>query len=235
MTGRVYIVGAGPGAADLLTLRAVRVLEAADVVFHDALISSEVLALAAKARTVAVGKRCGRHSTAQHFINKRLADAARSHDVVVRLKGGDPMLFGRAHEEISYSARAGHRGRGRAGRDRGARGERRARRIAHPARNGALGRVRHAAGGRRRAREQLGRRGARRRQRGDLHGRRRGCGDLLRSDRRRASPPIRRSRSSRTPLYPATGFSTRPCASCPRSEPGAARRLSCWARCTGKR
>src|SRR5688572_19529522 len=102
MTGRVCIVGAGPGAADLLTLRAVRVLEAADVVFHDALISSEVLALAAKARTVAVGKRCGRHSTAQHFINKRLADAARSHDVVVRLKGGDPMLFGRAHEEISY-------------------------------------------------------------------------------------------------------------------------------------
>ena len=57
MTGRVCIVGAGPGAADLLTLRAVRVLEAADVVFHDALISSEVLALAAKARTVAVGKR----------------------------------------------------------------------------------------------------------------------------------------------------------------------------------
>jgi uroporphyrin-III C-methyltransferase len=102
MTGRVCIVGAGPGAADLLTLRAVRVLEAAHVVFHDALISSEVLALAAKARTVAVGKRCGRHSTAQHFINKRLADAARSHDGVVRLKGGDPMLFGRAHEEISY-------------------------------------------------------------------------------------------------------------------------------------
>jgi uroporphyrin-III C-methyltransferase len=102
MTGRVCIVGAGPGAADLLTLRAVRVLEAADVVFHDALISSEVLTLAAKARTVAVGKRCGRHSTAQHFINKRLADAARGHDVVVRLKGGDPMLFGRAHEEISY-------------------------------------------------------------------------------------------------------------------------------------
>jgi uroporphyrin-III C-methyltransferase len=102
MTGRVCIVGAGPGAADLLTLRAVRVLEAADVVFHDALISSEVLALAAKARTVAVGKRCGRHSTAQHFINKRLADAARSHDVVVRLKGGDPMLFGRAHEEIAF-------------------------------------------------------------------------------------------------------------------------------------
>jgi uroporphyrin-III C-methyltransferase len=98
----VYLVGAGPGAADLLTLRAVRLLEAADAVFHDALIGEDVLKLAAKAHKVAVGKRCGRHSTAQHFINKRLADAARKHDVVVRLKGGDPMLFGRAHEEIEH-------------------------------------------------------------------------------------------------------------------------------------
>ena len=56
----------------------------------------------AKAEKVAVGKRCGRHSTAQQFINKRLLDAARRHKVVVRLKGGDPMLFGRAHEEISF-------------------------------------------------------------------------------------------------------------------------------------
>jgi uroporphyrin-III C-methyltransferase len=99
---RAYLVGAGPGAADLLTLRAVRLLEAADVVFHDALIAEEVLRLAAKAELVPVGKRCGRHSTAQHFINKRLADAARRYAVVVRLKGGDPMLFGRAHEEIAY-------------------------------------------------------------------------------------------------------------------------------------
>ena len=102
MTGTVYLVGAGPGAPDLLTLRAARLLARADVVFHDALVPLEILRLASRARKVEVGKRSGRHSTAQNFINKRLADAARCHKVVVRLKGGDPMLFGRAHEEISY-------------------------------------------------------------------------------------------------------------------------------------
>ncbi len=102
MSGTVYLVGAGPGAADLLTLRAARLLGAADVVFHDALAAEETLALAPRAEKIAVGKRCGRHATTQVFINKRLADAARRHGVVVRLKGGDPMLFGRAHEEISY-------------------------------------------------------------------------------------------------------------------------------------
>jgi uroporphyrin-III C-methyltransferase len=100
--GTVYLVGAGPGAADLLTLRAVRLLSEAEIVFHDALVPAPILALAARAEKVAIGKRCGRHSTAQRFINKRLADAARQHRVVVRLKGGDPLLFGRAHEEISY-------------------------------------------------------------------------------------------------------------------------------------
>jgi len=105
MKGTVYLVGAGPGAADLLTLRAVRVLAEADIVFHDALIPAEVLALVAKGKLLPVGKRSGRHSTAQTFINKRLADAARRYRVVVRLKGGDPMLFGRAHEEISYLTR----------------------------------------------------------------------------------------------------------------------------------
>ena len=99
---KVYLVGAGPGAADLLTVRAARVLGEADVVFHDALIGPDVLRLASRAVLVPVGKRSGRHSTAQHFINKRLADAAARYGVVVRLKGGDPMLFGRAHEEISY-------------------------------------------------------------------------------------------------------------------------------------
>lgn len=101
MIGTVYLVGAGPGAPDLLTLRAARLLERADVVFHDALVHPETVALAARAEKIAVGKRCGKHSTAQKFINKRLADAARRHAVVVRLKGGDPMLFGRAHEELS--------------------------------------------------------------------------------------------------------------------------------------
>jgi uroporphyrin-III C-methyltransferase len=102
MTGTVYLVGAGPGAADLLTLRAARLLAEADIVFHDALVPAAILALAARAAKVSVGKRCGRHSTAQRFINKRLVDAARQHRIVVRLKGGDPMLFGRAHEEITY-------------------------------------------------------------------------------------------------------------------------------------
>ena len=107
MTGTVYLVGAGPGAPDLLTLRAARLVARADVLFHDALVHPEVIAMATRAQVVAVGKRCGRHSTAQRFINKRLVDAARRHEVVVRLKGGDPMLFGRAQEEIAALAAAG--------------------------------------------------------------------------------------------------------------------------------
>ena len=102
MTGTVYLVGAGPGAADLLTLRAAKLLERADIVFHDALVPQEILSLISKTRKIEVGKRSGRYATAQHFINKQLADAARRYKVVVRLKGGDPMLFGRAHEEIAY-------------------------------------------------------------------------------------------------------------------------------------
>ena len=107
MRGRVYLVGAGPGAPDLLTLRAAEVLRRADIVFHDALVHPATLALAARARKVPVGKRSGRRSTAQKFINKRLVDAAREHAVVVRLKGGDPLLFGRAQEEIDALRRAG--------------------------------------------------------------------------------------------------------------------------------
>jgi len=107
MTGRVYLIGAGPGAPDLLTLRAADILRRADVVFHDSLVHPETLALAVRAEKTAVGKRSGRRSTAQQFINKRLIDAARRHSVVVRLKGGDPMLFGRAQEEIDALRRAG--------------------------------------------------------------------------------------------------------------------------------
>jgi uroporphyrin-III C-methyltransferase len=107
MTGRVYLIGAGPGAPDLVTLRAADILRRADIVFHDALVHPETLALAARAEKVAVGKRSGRRSTAQKFINKRLIDAARRHAVVVRLKGGDPSLFGRAQEEIDALRRAG--------------------------------------------------------------------------------------------------------------------------------
>jgi uroporphyrin-III C-methyltransferase len=107
MSGIVYLVGAGPGAADLLTVRAARLLARADVVLHDALVEPEVLALAPQARKLNVGKRAGKPSTDQAFINRLLVRAARSYELVVRLKGGDPMLFGRAQEEIEACRRAG--------------------------------------------------------------------------------------------------------------------------------
>ncbi len=105
--GKVYLVGAGPGAADLLTLRAARLLGEADVVLHDALVPAEILAMAPQAQLVDVGKRAGGKSAAQAFINRRLVTAARRHRLVVRLKGGDPMLFGRAQEEIAALQEAG--------------------------------------------------------------------------------------------------------------------------------
>jgi len=98
--GKVYLVGAGPGAADLITVRGAKLLEKADIVFHDALVEPEMLELCKQAVKVPVGKRCGKLSSAQHFINKRLIDAAGQYQIIVRLKGGDPMLFGRADEEI---------------------------------------------------------------------------------------------------------------------------------------
>jgi uroporphyrin-III C-methyltransferase len=106
-TGKVFLVGAGPGAPDLITLRGARALSEADIVFYDALVHPDTLAYAARAEKIAVGKRCGKLATAQRFINKRLVDAAREHAVVVRLKGGDPMLFGRAQEEIQALEDAG--------------------------------------------------------------------------------------------------------------------------------
>ena len=105
--GKVYLVGSGPGAPDLLTLRAARLLEAADIVFHDALVHPDTLALAKRARHVDVGKRYGKVSTEQRFINRALIEAARAYGTVVRLKGGDPMLFGRAQEEIEALREAG--------------------------------------------------------------------------------------------------------------------------------
>ena len=106
MNGTVHLVGAGPGAPDLLTLRAAKVLARADIVFYDALVHPDTLALAERAVKVAVGKRSGKLSTAQRFINKQLIDAAKKYQTVVRLKGGDPMLFGRAQEEIDALAAA---------------------------------------------------------------------------------------------------------------------------------
>ena len=105
--GKVYLIGAGPGAADLITLRGAELLRRADIVFYDALVQAEMLALASGAKQVAVGKRCSRISTDQRFINRNLIEAATKYDIVVRLKGGDPMLFGRAQEEIGALESAG--------------------------------------------------------------------------------------------------------------------------------
>jgi uroporphyrin-III C-methyltransferase len=106
--GKVYLIGAGPGAADLITVRGARLLGQAQVVLHDALVEAAMLDYAPRdAKFIAVGKRCGQRSTAQQFINKQLVDAAREHDIVVRLKGGDPMLFGRADEEMRALEAAG--------------------------------------------------------------------------------------------------------------------------------
>lgn len=105
--GKVYLVGAGPGAQDLITLRGARLLAQADVVLHDALVTDEMLALCPQAEKILVGKRYGQLSTAQQFINKQLVDYAGKVALVVRLKGGDPMLFGRADEELRALEEAG--------------------------------------------------------------------------------------------------------------------------------
>ena len=105
--GKVYLIGAGPGAADLITVRGADLLKRADIVFYDALVQADMLALAPGAKQVAVGKRCSRISTDQRFINRNLVEAAAKYEIVVRLKGGDPMLFGRAQEEIEALDSAG--------------------------------------------------------------------------------------------------------------------------------
>jgi len=99
--GRVYLIGAGPGDPELLTLKAARLLASADVVLHDSLVSREVLEkISSNAEIVDVGKRCGRKLLTQDEINSLLVSYAASRDVVVRLKGGDPSIFGRAGEEL---------------------------------------------------------------------------------------------------------------------------------------
>jgi uroporphyrin-III C-methyltransferase len=105
--GKVYLIGAGPGAADLITVRGARLLAQAGVVLHDALVTPEMLELCPQADKIAVGKRCGEFSTTQEAINRHLVECAKKYAVVVRLKGGDPMLFGRADEELSTLEEAG--------------------------------------------------------------------------------------------------------------------------------
>jgi uroporphyrin-III C-methyltransferase len=107
MTGKVYLVGAGPGDPELLTLKAARVLKNADVVLHDDLVASEILRLApAHAQIHNVGKRCGKKNISQEEINFLMVTLAASGLQVVRLKGGDPMIFGRIGEEIAALRKA---------------------------------------------------------------------------------------------------------------------------------
>ena len=99
--GKVFLVGAGPGDPELLTVKALRVLQQANVVLYDSLVSREVLSLVSpKAELVDVGKRASLKLFTQDELNSLLVAYSATHDIVVRLKGGDPLLFGRASEEI---------------------------------------------------------------------------------------------------------------------------------------
>src|SRR5260370_42046244 len=107
MTGHVSIVGAGPGDPELLTRRALARLRAADLVLYDALVDIRVLRFARRARRFFVGKRAGRHSLTQQAIQTLMIRAARRGDRVVRLKGGDPFVFGRGGGEALALQSAG--------------------------------------------------------------------------------------------------------------------------------
>ncbi len=106
MVGKVYIVGAGPGRKDLLTLRAYELIKKADVILHDELIGEVAdLLKESKAEVINVGKRSGRHRKSQGEINEMLVEFARKGKMVVRLKGGDPCIFGRGGEEAEFLAK----------------------------------------------------------------------------------------------------------------------------------
>ena len=96
----VHLVGAGPGDPELITLKAVKVLEKAEVVIYDRLANEEILKHAPHAKLIYVGKKAGEHYKTQEEINKILIDEAKAHEEVVRLKGGDPFVFGRGGEEV---------------------------------------------------------------------------------------------------------------------------------------
>ena len=105
MVGKVYIVGAGPGKKDLITLRAYELIKRADVILHDELIGEVVeLFKESKAEIINVGKRSGRHRKKQDEINQMLVDYAKQGKTVIRMKGGDPCIFGRGGEEAEYLA-----------------------------------------------------------------------------------------------------------------------------------
>jgi uroporphyrin-III C-methyltransferase len=107
MAGKVFLVGAGPGDADLITIKAVKALGQADVVLIDDLVNRDLLQYAPQARVVEVGKRGGCKSTPQHFINRMMVALATQGQIVARLKGGDPFLFGRGGEEMQALQLAG--------------------------------------------------------------------------------------------------------------------------------
>lgn len=105
---KVYLVGGGPGDPDLLTVKALRVLQTADVVLYDRLISPAVLELIPDSVSrISVGKAAGNHSIPQEEINQLLVELCETHSIVVRLKGGDPFLFGRGGEEALHLSRLG--------------------------------------------------------------------------------------------------------------------------------
>lgn len=106
LEGKVYLIGAGPGDPDLLTLKAVRALALADVALIDDLVDRRVLEFAPRARVIAVGKRGGCKSTPQAFIERLMVRLARRGKIVARIKGGDPFVFGRGGEEALALARA---------------------------------------------------------------------------------------------------------------------------------
>jgi uroporphyrin-III C-methyltransferase len=107
VSGKVHLIGAGPGDPELLTLKAARLLASAEVVLYDALVSREVLAMISReAELIDVGKRAGKKLLTQEEINSLLVSYARKNKIVIRLKGGDPLLFGRAGEEIEALRRA---------------------------------------------------------------------------------------------------------------------------------
>jgi uroporphyrin-III C-methyltransferase len=102
---RITLVGAGPGDADLITIKGIKALKTADVVLYDALVNEELLEFAPEHATkVYVGKRSGDHSHSQEAINKLMVDYALNYGHVVRLKGGDPFVFGRGYEELDHAA-----------------------------------------------------------------------------------------------------------------------------------